>query len=229
MLELKTYKFNDFCEELKIPRGQRERRLKELLNWLTNFYSYEFIKGKGTPHYITIKEIYGEYQPLPRKNVNTTKQKHEEVKTFICTKHLTSQFQLTSKTHAAREYIKEEGYEKYGLTNCKYVASAYVKEVFDTYAESDGKYVQAWFSTYTVIPEDILSDWANIRREERIHDEAAASAFYKMAQGEDIGVEMSRYERALTRFREKYNDTPVYVESWRLKEESAASAIADRV
>lgn len=217
MIELKTYKFNDFCEELKIPRGQRERRLKELLEWLTGFYDYEFIRGKRTPHYITIKQVYGDYQPLPRKNVNTTKQKQEDVKTFVCTQHLTSEFQLTSKVRAAREYIEEEGYEKYGLTNDKYVASTYVKEVFDTYAEADGNHVWAWYSSYTAIPEHVLTDWAMIRREERIHDDAAASAFYKMAQGEDIGTEMSRYERALARFREKYGDTPVYVESWRLK------------
>lgn len=220
MIELKTYKFNDFCEELKIPRGQRERRLKELLEWLTGFYDYEFIKGKGTPHYITIKQVYGDYQPLPRKNVNTTKQKKEDVKTFICTQHLTSEFQLTSKMRAAREYIEKEGYEKYGFINDKYVATTYVKEVFDTYAEADGSHVWAWFSTYTAIPEHVLADWSAIRREERIHDDAAASAFYKMAQGEDIGTEMSRYERALAHFREKYGDTPVYVESWRLKQEN---------
>lgn len=82
---------------------------------------------------------------------------------------------------AAREYIEEEGYEKYGLTNDKYVASTYVKEVFDTYAEADGNHVWAWYSTYTAIPEYVLADWSAIRREERIHDDAAASAFYKMA------------------------------------------------
>lgn len=82
---------------------------------------------------------------------------------------------------AAREYIEEEGYEKYGLTNDKYVASTYVKEVFDTYAEADGNHVWAWYSTYIAIPEHVLADWSAIRREERIHDDAAASAFYKMA------------------------------------------------
>lgn len=219
MIQCQSYKFNDFCQELHITENQRKRRLEDLLEWLTNFFNYDFIKGYKTPHTIIIKEIYGDYQPLPRKNVNTTKQKQEDVKTFVCTQHLTSEFQLTSKVRAAREYIEEEGYEKYGLTNDKYVASTYVKEVFDTYAEADGNHVWAWYSTYTAIPEHVLNDWSTIRREERIHDDAAASAFYKMAQGEDIGTEMSRYERALMRFREKYDDTPVYVESWRLKQE----------
>lgn len=217
---IQSYKFNDFCNELKITKYQRENRLNDLLEWLRNFYDYDFIRGNRTPHYIIIKDIYGDYQPLPRKNVDTTKQKQEEIKTFVRTQHLTSEFQLTSKVRAAREYIEEEGYGKYGLTNDKYVASTYVKEVFDIYAEADGNYVWAWYSSYTAIPEHILADWSAIRREERIHDDAAASAFYKMAQGEDIGTEMSRYERALARFREKYGDTPVYVESWRLKQES---------
>ena len=36
-----------------------ERRLKELLTWLTNFYDFEFLEGH--PNRIHITEIYGEY------------------------------------------------------------------------------------------------------------------------------------------------------------------------
>ena len=66
MIELKLYRFKEeFCEELKIPKNQSERRLDELLEWLKNFYDYEFTKGR--PHCINIIEIYGEYQQMPRK------------------------------------------------------------------------------------------------------------------------------------------------------------------
>ena len=60
-LELnKLYKFKEeFCVELGIPKNQVERRLDELLNWLGNFYDFEFKKGR--PHCIVIKEIIGEY------------------------------------------------------------------------------------------------------------------------------------------------------------------------
>ena len=60
-LELnKLYKFKEeFCVELGIPKNQVERRLDELLNWLGNFYYFEFKKGR--PHCIVIKEIIGEY------------------------------------------------------------------------------------------------------------------------------------------------------------------------
>ena len=49
----------EFCVELGIPKNQVERRLDELLNWLRNFYDFEFKKGR--PHCIVIKEIIGEY------------------------------------------------------------------------------------------------------------------------------------------------------------------------
>lgn len=60
-LELnKLYKFKEeFCVELGIPKNQVERRLDDLINWLRNFYDFEFKKGR--PHCIVIKEIIGEY------------------------------------------------------------------------------------------------------------------------------------------------------------------------
>ena len=49
----------EFCKMLKIPDNQAERRTEELLEWLTNFFDYEFYKG--CPNRILIREIYGEY------------------------------------------------------------------------------------------------------------------------------------------------------------------------
>lgn len=37
---------------------------------------YDFIKGKGIPHTISIKQQYSEYEPLPRKS------KMPEIKAF---------------------------------------------------------------------------------------------------------------------------------------------------
>ena len=56
---------NEFCKELGIPMNQVERRLEELLQWLENFYDYEFYEGR--PNRIYIKRIIGDYRPLPRK------------------------------------------------------------------------------------------------------------------------------------------------------------------
>ena len=66
MIECKVYKFKEeFCKELGIPNNQPDRRLKELLEWLKNFYEFNFFKGN--PHRIEILEVIGEYRPLPRK------------------------------------------------------------------------------------------------------------------------------------------------------------------
>lgn len=68
MIECKTYLFKeDFCTLLNIPKNQSERKLDELLEWLKVFFDYDFIRGRGTPHIITIKEQYAEYEPLPKK------------------------------------------------------------------------------------------------------------------------------------------------------------------
>lgn len=67
MIKVNTiYKFKaEFAKELGIPANQIDRRQEELLNWLSNFFDYIFYEG--CPKRILIKEIYGEYQPLPRK------------------------------------------------------------------------------------------------------------------------------------------------------------------
>ena len=61
MIEKNTlYKFKaEFAKELNIPTNQVDRRQAELLEWLSNFFDYEFFEGN--PKRIYIKEIYGEY------------------------------------------------------------------------------------------------------------------------------------------------------------------------
>jgi hypothetical protein len=57
----KIYNFKEeFCKELKIPSYQFDRRKKDLLNWLDNFFDYEIYSG--CPIRILIKKIYGEYE-----------------------------------------------------------------------------------------------------------------------------------------------------------------------
>jgi hypothetical protein len=72
MLETGIYKFKEeFCVKLNIPMNQANRRQEELLLWLTNFFDYEYLPGN--PIRIHIKEVIGEYQPLPRKAPNQNK------------------------------------------------------------------------------------------------------------------------------------------------------------
>lgn len=218
-IECKTYKFSEFCKLLNITKNQRERRLNELLDWLKEFYDYTFIKGSpGTSYLIIIHNIYGDYTPLPRKNLNQSQQKHQDVQDFILTEYLSTEWRYASKADAARNYIIKEGYDKYHWTNNQYVATTYVKPVFDAHAESDGNRVWAWYSSYTPLPEKILEDWRKIREKEQIDDKKAANAFYKLSQGEDIQQELTAFQRAILNFQDKYNDTPVLIEQWKLRE-----------
>ena len=60
MIENKIYKFKEeFCKELGIPQNQYNRRMDSLLEWLKNFFDYEYLPGN--PIRIHIKEIIGEY------------------------------------------------------------------------------------------------------------------------------------------------------------------------
>lgn len=104
----------DFWIQLGIKKNQWDTRRADLLEWLANFYDYELIDGR--PMRIHIKEIYGEYRPLPRKGANLMQQKQEEYKTFAIAS-LGTEFKPNSKAKTSREAMASFGYEKYGHTN----------------------------------------------------------------------------------------------------------------
>ena len=60
----------EFAPMLGIPNNQIDRRKEELYEWLKNFFVFELLDG--VPIRIHIKEIIGEYQPLPRKKYTVT-------------------------------------------------------------------------------------------------------------------------------------------------------------
>lgn len=218
MIELKTYKFKEeFCKELNIPLNQANRRQEELLKWLTNFYDYEFLPGN--PIRIIIKEIIGEYQQMPRKIPSQDQKTQEKIEDYtnFTIAALGTEFKPNSKSKIAREAITAFGYEKYSHTNERAVVNRYIKEPFDTYGETDNRQTWVLYSTYEPMEEEILNEWRNILVEEHIAEEEAANAFYKYSQGEDISQEISYYKKALSRFKDRYDDTPVLVKNWKLK------------
>lgn len=218
MIEKRVYLFKEeFCKELKIPTNQYDRNKDKLLEWLTNFFDFDYLPGR--PIRINIKEIYGEYQQLPRKNPKQDKlnqQKQEDYEKFTIAA-LGTEFKPNSKMRVAREAISSFGRNKYFHTNAEWVARNYVKEPFDKYGESDNQQVWVFYSSYEKIPEDIVEDWRKILREEHIGEEEAANAFYKQEQGQDVSKEKSYYKKAQERFNYKYNDIPVLVKSWRVR------------
>lgn len=214
------YKFKaEFAKELNIPANQVDRRQEELLTWLTNFFDYEFYDGH--PKRILIKEIYGEYQPLPRKIPSQealTAEKKEKYTTFTIAA-LGTEFKPNSKSRVARGAIEAFGYEEFSHTSVRAVAERYIKEPFNKYGETDNRKVWVWYSTYKKIDDAIFEEWRNILREEHIAEDEAANAFYRQEQGEDISVEKGYYKNAQQRFKEKYGDIAVLVTSWKLKGE----------
>ena len=220
MIKNQVYEFKkEFCKELNITTYQAERRLEDLLEWLKNFFDYEFYDGK--PKRILIKEIYGEYQPLPRKvpSQETLTAEKKEKYTVFTIAALGTEFKPNSQSKVARDAIRDFGKELYHHTNPEAVVKRFVKEPFKTYGESDNKKVWVWYSTYTEIKSDVLDDWRKILREEHIAEDEAANAFYRQEQGEDISVEKGYYKTAQQRFKKKYGDIAVLVTSWKLKED----------
>lgn len=218
MLETGIYKFKEeFCVKLNIPMNQANRRQEELLLWLTNFFDYEYLPGN--PIRIHIKEVIGEYQPLPRKAPNQNKlneQKKEDYKTFTIAS-LGPEYKPNSKSKVARDAIDSFGYEKYGHISSEAVARRYVKEPFDKYGESNGKYLWVFYSTYEPFDEETLGNWKSILTGAKLSEEEAANAFFKYAEGEDITQELDCYKKARKLFYKEYGDYPVRVAEWHLK------------
>ena len=217
MIENKVYEFKkEFCKELNIPMNQAERRLNELLEWLKNYFDYEFYKGH--PNRILIKEIMGEYQPMPRKlpKQDALNEAKRQDYTQFTIASLGPECKPNSKSKIARDAIDAFGREKYSHTNSEAVCKRYIKEPFDKYGETDDKTVWVYYSTYEPLDDDVLEVWRNILRDENIGEQEAANAFYRMNEGEDVSKEIGYYNKARLRFKEKYKDIPILVKSWKL-------------
>lgn len=212
-MELGVYTLKEFCQKLKIADNQRERRKEELYEWLTNFFDYEILDGK--PIRIKIKEIYGEYQQMPRKLPRREEKETDYAEYTIAA--LGTEYKPNSQSKIARDAIDDFGFEKYGHTNAEAVAKRYIKEPLNKYGENDGTKIWVYYYSYTPIEDEVLEKWRQIREEENIAEKEAANAFYRQEQGEDITEEKNSYKKAMERFREEYKDIPVLVYRWKLK------------
>lgn len=217
IIENRIYKFKaEFAKELNIPTNQIDRRQDELLKWLANFFDYEFYEGK--PKRILIKQVIGEYQPMPRKLPNQEKLTNQKKKDYeeYTIAALGMEYKPNSQSKIAREAILDFGFEKYSHHNTRAVVERYIKEPFKKYGETDNKKVWVWYKTYDPIDEETVSDWRHILTKHKIDETAAANAFYRQEQGEDITKEKNYYKNALNEFKLKYGEIPVLVRNWRL-------------
>lgn len=214
MIEKGVYKLKEeFFKTLNIPKYQWDKRKKDLLDWLENFYDYKLHEDKIIT--IEITEVYGEYEPMPRKVNVSMEEKIKDYEKFTIAS-LGTVFKPNSKIKVAEKAIDEFGYEKYHHTSKEAVAKRFVKPAFDKYGESDGVHKWVWYQTYKPLDEDTLADWRRIMREEHISELEAANAFYRQEQGEDVSKEKEYFKKARKRFSDKYHDCVVLVESWKV-------------
>ena len=213
----KIYDFKgEFFTATGITMYQFRNRKEDLLEWLKEFYDYELYDGR--PIRIFIKEVIGEYQPLPRKiNSRELTEKKKERYTNFTIASLGTEFKPNSKARVAREAMFDFGYEEFGHTSVSAVSRRYVGPAMDNYGEHNNKYQWVWFLDYSPLDAEALKRWASILKEENISEEEAANAFYRLAEGEDITKEKNAYKRAQQRFKELYGTIPVKVPEWRLK------------
>ena len=216
MIEVnKEYTFTDFCKELEISSYAQRRRLDDLLEWLKEFYVYDFTKSR--PYKIIIHEILGKFEPLPRNpplQRDAIAKKKEDYAKFTY-EALGDEYKPNSKSKIAREAIDSFGRKRYGHTNSKYISAAYVKEPFSKYGQTNDKWVWVDFYTYEPMSKEQVSRWKEILKEEHLSDEEIIQNFHARMHDEEIPPEETYYKKALDRIAEELGILPVYVRYWK--------------
>lgn len=191
MIELKTYKFSDFCDILKITKNQKERRFDDLLEWLSYFYDYTFIKGKTpAPHLITIHEIYYDYQPLPRKTRVKEIQSFYENKTDTIVKvkplnsgsNIAREIVATDNKYEHKEgtaacYVRRVLKAKYQVDKRLWCKINYSTNTYEPLTEEDREYLHNCFELYL---NSKTADWlgdveAGLITKEEMHEKMTIS------------------------------------------------------
>lgn len=130
MVEITTYSLKDLLNILHITRDSWKKRRQEYLDWFNCFFDYEItMQGKNT--FFIIKEVFGDYEPLPRKK------KSIEVKEYYVqeTSKIVKQEPTNTGSNIARNIV---------ATNNKYAhkegtASVYVRSILKEGYRVDGK------------------------------------------------------------------------------------------
>ena len=130
MIENTTYSLRELLEILHITRDSWKKRRQEYLDWFNCFFDYEITtQGKNT--IFTIKEIFGDYEPLPRKK------KSIEVKEYYKqeTSKIVKQEPTNTGSNIARNIVAASN--KYD--HKEGTASVYVRSILKEGYKVDGK------------------------------------------------------------------------------------------
>jgi hypothetical protein len=207
---------SQLSKRYNITRNSWERRHDELLEYLSEFISIKEVLDAKSKRYVY--EINEDELPdipqIPRKS-----QMEEKIKDYsdFTIASLDIDFKPNSKRRIAKNAIYNFGLEKYHHSSDEAVARRFISPIMESKGEHNNTLIWVYYDTYEPIEKADLEYWRNVLDEEKINEREAANAFYRYAEGEDVSEEVSSYQRAIKRFKEKYGTVPVRVYSWRLK------------
>lgn len=220
MIQCGLYKFKEeFCKELNIPINQMNRRRKELLDWLNNFYSFEIVEG--CPLRILVTEVIGEYQPMPRKlpsQKELTEQKIKDYDNYVIN-HLPKELEPMSKARMTKNALSDFGHKKYGHKSVESVARTYVGPAMEEHGIKTDQRFWCWLKTYEVLDDATVEDWRNILSKWKCTEKEVYNAFCKkqtLNDDEELVKLEGAFKSALLEFKSKYGDGVVLVPKWRI-------------
>lgn len=220
MIEAGTYALKEELFPLTgITIYQYKHRKDELLEWMKEYFDYE-LNENVKPIQITIKDVFGEYEPLPTKKYdlkNTREEKKRDYDQYV-KDNLPKEPTPYSKAKMSREAMQDFSFKKYGHQSISAVVRRYVGPAMEEFGEHDENMVWVMHNTYAQLDENQLKHWHKILTEEHIDEEAMKNAFIRHSEGEDISAEVSYFQCAQTRFMEVYGGRPIKVYAWRAKQ-----------
>lgn len=173
MLEInKSYTTEELKKELNISIKSWNTKREELLEYFYNFFNYDIVT-EGRNKYYVITEIYGDYEPMPRKK------KSDEIKSYYAkeTKKIVEKEPWNTGSNIARNIINKD---KNKYNHAQATISNYVRPVLreeydvtekrwmrlmDTYeplTEEQELYLQECLTVFrknnSTIFEDLISD-----------------------------------------------------------------------
>lgn len=213
----------EFLPLVGITINQWNRRKKEILDWLENFYEYEYKEGR--PATITITKIYADYQPLPYRYKYTKEEKIRDYEKYV-KDHLPREWELLTKKKMAEDSIKDFSREKYGHYSPESVVKGYVSPAMEKFGEKtrDTFWVHRNEGKYILCTEEEIAALKELFSKYNISEKQQADAFKKYADGENIDKEVSWYKAAIGEFESTYGFIPFKISKWKLKDKVYTSA-----
>ena len=205
-------------QELNITTSSWERRRTELLEWFKYFFDYNIVCLNGVQRAYEITAIHAEYKPLPRKK------KTEEIKSFYREKtaEIVDKQPLNTGSNIARIIVENDNkYDHAELTATRYVRPV-INEGYD-------RSVRQWcFINYQTQEYELLNEeqleylqdcfyTKGFSRQEFNEEMLYLDAFLnnEIRTTEMVGLlitnKKTAYERAMDKFKAKYNRRPTSV------------------